>query len=244
LKYLSRLGAGTQHGFTLIEVLVALVLVSLMSLLAWRGINGMHQAVQQTAEYEQGAQRLSTTLAQWTVDLDALTETGVVKAMDYDGQLLRLTRRSSDAAGVVVVGWVIRSGRLLRYASSTVTDKTALQAAYLAAARWGRTPLPEDAGRTVDLLAVNNWQIFYYRGDGWSNSLSSAGASNSVGNAGGGGGGGGGGAGGSVAGIANAPPSVDVLPDGVRLILDIAPGAGLTGLITRDWVQPTLGATR
>lgn len=204
-----------KRGFTLIEVLVALVLVSLMALLAWRGIDGMNQAVQQTSVHEQGAQRLTVALAQWSADLDAMTETSIVKTLDYDSQLLRLTRRSAEPAGIVVVAWVIRSGRLLRYASSAVTDKTALQTAYLAAARWGRTPLPEDAARTVDLLAASNWQIFYYRGDAWSNPLSSAGA-----------------------------PTAETLPDGVRLILNVSPGTAFAGNITRDWVQPALGATR
>jgi general secretion pathway protein J len=215
-----------KRGFTLIEVMVALVLVSLMALLAWRGIDGMNQAVQQTAAHEYGAQRLAITLAQWSADLEAITETGVVKALDFDGQLLRLTRKSTQPAGVVVVAWVIRSGRLLRYAAPVAIDKATLQTTYLAAARWGRTPLPEDASRSVDLLAASNWQIFYFRGETWSNPLSSAGAAVTV-------------------APAPAPASgSDVLPDGVRLILDIAPGSGLSGIITRDWVQPTLGATR
>jgi general secretion pathway protein J len=215
-----------KRGFTLIEVMVALVLVSLMALLAWRGIDGMNQAVQQTAAHEHGAQRLAITLAQWSADLEAITETGVVKALDFDGQLLRLTRKSTQPAGVVVVAWVIRSGRLLRYAAPVAIDKATLQTTYLAAARWGRTPLPEDASRSVDLLAASNWQIFYFRGETWSNPLSSAGAAVTV-------------------APAPAPASgSDVLPDGVRLILDIAPGSGLSGIITRDWVQPTLGATR
>jgi general secretion pathway protein J len=219
-----------QCGFTLIEVLVALVLVSLMSLLAWRGIDGMNQAVQQTAVHEEGAQRLTIALAQWSADLDAISETGLVKALDYDGQLLRLTRRSNEPSGVTVVAWVIRSGRLLRYASPAVTDKTALQMAYAAAARWGRTPLPEDAARTVDLLAASSWQIFYYRGESWSNPQSSAGAS--------------GGPLGPPGGALSGAASANALPDGVRLVLDLSPGAGWAGTITRDWVHPALGATR
>ncbi len=195
--------------------MVALVLVSLMALLAWRGIEGMSQAVQQTAAHEQSAQRLSTALAQWMADLDALTETNHIKALDYDGQLVRMTRRSTDPTGVTVVAWVIRSGRLLRYASPAVTDKTALQVAYLAATRWGRTPLPEDAVRTVDLMAADSWQIFYYRGEAWSNPLSSP-----------------------------STASADVVPDGIRLTLTVPAGVNWAGNITRDWVQPALGATR
>ncbi|MDB5945160.1 MAG: methylation, partial [Ramlibacter sp.] len=34
------------------------------------------------------------------------------------------------------------------------------------------------------------------------------------------------------------------LPDGVRLVLTLPAGQAVSGQITRDWVRPTLGATR
>lgn len=223
-----------KRGFTLIEVLLALVLVSVMALLAWRGIDSMNQAMTQTAQYEQNAVRLRMALAQWSADFDGLVDTGVIKALEFDGQSLRLTRRSTEPSGVVVVAWTLQSGRLLRYAAPAVTDKAALQSSRLSALRWARTPLPEDATRTVDLVAASNWQIFYYRGDAWTNAQSSAGATPE-----------------SQVPTRIQPPSpgglaaeTDALPDGVRLVLDVSPGAGLQGKVTRDWIQPTLGATR
>jgi len=32
--------------------------------------------------------------------------------------------------------------------------------------------------------------------------------------------------------------------DGVRLVLNLSPGEGLAGLLTRDWVKPTVGAPK
>lgn len=203
-----------------------------MALLAWRGIDGMGRAVSQTAAYEQNTQRLSITLAQWQADLDALTETDLIKALDFDGQLLRLTRRSAQPSGVVVVGWTIRAGRLLRYASPALQDHNALQTAWLAAARWGRTPLPEDAARTVDLIAARDWQIFYFRGDAWTNPQSSGAMQGTAGGAAGGSGGSG------------TTAQREALPDGVRLILDRSAETDFGGKVTRDWVSPALGATR
>ena len=41
-----------------------------------------------------------------------------------------------------------------------------------------------------------------------------------------------------VAGSAGVDVSV---PDGVRLVMTLPPGQALSGVITRDWVRPTLG---
>jgi general secretion pathway protein J len=211
-----------KRGFTLIEVLLALVLVSVMALLAWRGIAGMGMALTQTADHEQKAQRLRMALAQWSADLDAQTDTGVVKALDFDGQSLRLTRRSHEPSGISVVAWVIQSGRLLRYAAPPAKDKATLQQDYAAAIRWAKTPLPEDMPRTADLVAASSWQIFYYRSDAWTNALSSAGSNPTQASA----------------------AAQEAQPDGVRLVLNLSPNADPSGRYTRDWVQPSLGATR
>lgn len=217
-----------ERGFTLIEVLVALVLVSIMALLAWRGVGSMSAAGTSTELHERSAQRLGTTLAQWQADLDALQQTGRVAALDFDGQRLRLTRRASPvSAGVVVVAWTIRAteqgSQLLRLALPPVTTSAQLHAAWDRAERWARTPLPEDAAFSVQLIPAASWQIFYFRSDAWSNPQSSTGAGTS-----------------SDAVIATPP-------EGVRLALTLPQGgqlASFAGTLTRDWVQPTLGATR
>ena len=215
-----------ERGFTLIEVLVALVLVSLLSLLAWRALDGMGRAGEFTLSNEQSLQRVQTGLAQWTADLDAVTDTGLIQPLDFDGQRLRLTRQSSEPnAGIVVVAWLLRTteqGRVLqRWASPPATTRAALQAAWDGAERWSRTPLPEDATRAVPLMPASNWQLFYYRGDAWSNPQSSVGGS--------------------------AADTSTKLPDGVQLILDLPVGAGdgsIAGKLTRYWIAPRQGATR
>jgi general secretion pathway protein J len=215
-----------ERGFTLIEVLVALVLVSLLSLLAWRALDGMGRAGEFTLSNEQSLQRVQTGLAQWTADLDAVTDAGLIQPLDFDGQRLRLTRQSSEPnAGIVVVAWLLRTteqGRVLqRWASPPVTTRVALQAAWDQAERWSRTPQPEDVVNAVTLMPVSSWQLFYYRGDAWSNPQSSAGGS--------------------------ATDASTKLPDGVQLILDLPAGVGdgsIAGKLTRYWIAPRQGATR
>jgi general secretion pathway protein J len=217
------------RGFTLVEVLVALVLASLMALLSWRALDGMGRAGEITTQHEQSLQRIEAGLAQWSTDLDAMVDTGNVPPLDFDGLRLRLTRQSTDPnAGIVVVAWSLQSapqGRVLqRWVSPVATTKNGLQAAWAMAERWARTPLPEDAKQVVTLFAVSNWQVFYYRDNAWSNPQSSTGAS-----------------------VANAPAK---LPDGVQLVLDLpaandqTQSAALSGKLTRYWLSPTLGATR
>lgn len=212
----------SQRGFTLIEVLVALVLVSIMAMMAWRAMDGLGRAGELTNANEQVLQRTQIGLGQWAADLDAITDvdagigTAVIAPLEFDGQRLRLTRQSSQPnAGVVVVAWTIRSTdagpALQRWASLPTTNRLALQAAWLAADRWSRTPLPEDAKFAVTLMPVSRWQLFYSRDGAWSNPQSAAG---------------------TLAGGA-------AVPDGVQLILDVP-----NGKLTKYWAAPTLGATK
>lgn len=75
------------------------------------------------------------------------------------------------------------------------------------------------------LLPLAGWQIFYFRGNAWSNPLSSRGTptAQSVGQA-------------SAAAKAQA-----LVPDGIRLQLDLGPNDALAGRLTRDWVNPLNG---
>lgn len=220
-----------KRGFTLIEVLVALVLVSLLSLLAWRALDGMARAGEITQVNEQAVQRTQIALAQWTADLNAIVDTSAstarVQALDFDGHSLRLTRSSGEqSAGVQVVAWTLRNtpeGRVWqRWAAPPVTDKNSLQTAWDGALRWGKTPLPEDDVRTVTLISVDSWHIFYYRGDAWSNPQSAVGG----------------------AGAATTTTATR-LPDGVQLVLGLpaASGTSLGGKLTHYWIAPTQGAT-
>jgi general secretion pathway protein J len=71
------------------------------------------------------------------------------------------------------------------------------------------------------LFPISTWQLFYFRGDAWSNPLSSAGAS-----------------------ADNGTSPAPVLPDGVRLILTLPANASPSGAITLDWVRPNFSTQR
>lgn len=227
-------------GFTLIELMVAVAVMALLAMLSWRGLDGMTRVQSQTQAKTDGVLALQAGLAQWQTDLDALTQLPQVpgvSALDYDGQVLRLTRRyvdqgmttaaqsngnNSNSESIRVVAWSQRdvNGTLqwLRWQSPPLRTRAELLAAWLQAAQWSQNPGDADKKREVAVAAIDKWQIYYYRNDAWSNALSSADA---------------------AAGPAGAAQAA--LPDGVRLVLTLSSGQALSGDITRDWVSPNVG---
>lgn len=214
----------TLSGFTLIELLVTISVMALMTLLSWRGIDGMLRTKDQLSARSDQVLTLQTALTQWTVDLDNLAETRAVSAVDYDGSVLRMTRRDavSPAEGLRVVAWARRqvngSGFWVRWQSPNVRTQADLLAAWAKAQQWGRAPTPEDLALDVPLAVLSDWQLFYYRDNAWSNPLSTAADPNQP-----------------VASGLNAPPK------GVRLVLALSPGQPFAGVLTRDWVRPLVG---
>ena len=212
------------HGFTLIELLVAIGLLALMAALSWRGLDGMTRSQAQMRQYSDEVYALQAGLAQWGADLDALALQPNTPSLDWDGRALRILRRSNTdpGAGLNVVAWSRRNvegqGQWLRWQSPPLQTRGELQLAWQKAAQWAQSPTEDDRQREVRIAGLDQWQIFYYRGDAWSNPLSSAGTA------------------------VDAKPAVEApTPDAIRLVLTLAPGQALTGSITRDWLRPTGG---
>jgi len=231
-----RPGGRRTAGFTLVELLVALAVMALMAVLAWRGLDGMVRAQEQTRTYSDDVLALQAGLAQWATDLDAVMQLPPVGGIDFDGRVLRMTRlypaeQSAEEAApaavltggssIRVVAWGSRSvdGRRmwLRWQSPPLRGVAQLREAWAQAALWGQNPTDELRQREVPIAAIDDWQVFYFRNDSWSSPLSAA------------------------AGVVAGGSGQTALPDGVRMLLDLSPGAAISGRITRDWVRPTLG---
>jgi len=214
----------TRHprGFTLVELLVALAVMALLALVSWRGLEAMARAQAGHRERDDAVLVLQTALGQWTADLDAATAFGTLPAIDWDGRVLRLTRRSTDAGGLpaaTVVAWALRPDaegtRWMRWQSPPLATQSQWQQAWQLAASWAQEGTREVEAAAVPLLPINGWTLAYFRNNAW--------------------------------GPPVAAESLGVgatLPDGVRLVLDLPPGAGLAGQLTRDWVRPTWSGQR
>ncbi|HEY0885002.1 MAG TPA: prepilin-type N-terminal cleavage/methylation domain-containing protein [Ramlibacter sp.] len=221
---------GRSAGFTLVELLVALFAMALLAVMSWRGLDGMTRAQEQTQARADDVLTLQVGLAQWAADLDALIQLPQTSALDWNGRVLRITRRSSVAPGegVVVAAWSRRDvegrGIWLRWESAPATTREQLERAWQQADMWSQNPGEEERRREVAVTPLAQWQIFYFRGGAWSHPLSSDATA------------------GAPALPASAPAlPLTVLPDGVRLVLTLPPGPSISGVLTRDWVRPTLG---
>lgn len=216
------------RGFTLIELLVALAVMALLAIVSWRGLDGMVRSQEQTRQRGDELLVLQAALAQWGTDLDALLPLAHTVPLDWDGQVLRLTRRSSAVPdpGALVVAWTQRNVQgqthWLRWQSPPLRTRAQWQQAWQQAGLWARNPGEAEKRGEMRLLPVTDWHIFYYRGNAWTNPQSS-------------------GAGGPEGEDDDATPASTSIPDGIRLQLNLAPGQALSGRIMRDWVNPLKG---
>ena len=230
-------------GFTLIELLVALSVMALMALLSWRSIDGMARAQAATSLRADQLLTLQAGLAQFKFDLNALAQTPRVNSLDWDGRVLRLTRLAPNVSdGVQVVAWTRRfdgDGQWLRWQSPPSRVWGSWLQSWEQAALWAQNPSTESKKSETAIAPLVDWQIFYFRNNAWSNPLSSDGASGPAS------------PGGSVpANLGTAAPRPSgaatqvLVPDGLRLVLNLPPGQGLAGKLTQDWVRPTFGGDR
>jgi len=240
-----------QQGFTLIELLIAITLMAVMAGLGWRGLDGLMRSrdINQT-RLDQTAV-LQTVLAQWRSDLDHMTAVPSISeaGLAWDGQTLRITRRASTPladggeAGLWVVAWTRRDGRWWRWQSPALENRRSLLEAWARAERWGKNTGADDQNFETPLVAVDQWQISYFRGNAWTNPLSSA--SNNAG---------------SVASNSSNSNS-NSTPDAIRLVIDLrnnvnkqveeqangsnnaslttlAPPQAQQGRLSIDWIRP------
>lgn len=218
------------RGFTLIELLVAISLMALMAVLGWRGLASVSRTSTALQQRSDDLLTLQATLTQWSADLNAIAPQGDLSGLDWDGRTLRIVRRSATQpdAGLVVVAWARRGngaqGDLLRWQSPPLTSRDALDLAWQKAALWAQTPGDDDRAREVRTVAIDQWQIFYYRDNAWTNPLSSADSQRAPATA-----------------AAPGPNSTAPLPDGVRLVLTLSGDQALQGVLTHEWINPLIG---
>ena len=62
----------SEHGFTLVEVLVALTLMAVLAGMAWQGVAGIARARTASDERVESTLRVNTVLAQWEQDLQSV----------------------------------------------------------------------------------------------------------------------------------------------------------------------------
>lgn len=187
---------GRPRGFTLVEVLVALFVMALMAALAWRGIDGVLKSRDAGRAVVDRTLHLTALVAQWETDLQMLHADAGVPALAFDGRTLRLVRRSDT--GLQLVAWSLDGDRWQRWVAAPTTRAGDLQQAWLRSQQLSG----DEPGQLRLLDGVGSWQVFFYRGNAWTNAQSTGDFAP------------------PTASSASAPPrNIEHLPSGVRLVL-------------------------
>jgi general secretion pathway protein J len=197
-----------ERGFTLIELLVALTIMAVLAGLSWTGIDSLIRTREATQAALDRTQRLATVLTQWEQDFAAIHESAAAPALQFDGRTLRLTRTAEG--GVRVVTWTVRDGTWYRWAGPAVQRAGELQQSWLGS----QQHQGGEAGELKLIDGASDWQLYYYRGNAWTNAQSSGNLQSRTANA-------------------AAIDAREDLPDAVRLVLTLAAGP-----LTRDIIVP------
>ncbi|MEY4765540.1 MAG: hypothetical protein RI907_2213 [Pseudomonadota bacterium] len=203
-----------QHGFTLIEVLVSLLILSVLAATCWKGVDAMSSAREVVLSNMKTTLRLSAVMTQIEADLGQAVKLDVVDALVVDSRHVRLTRRGQG--GVQVVVWLLKDGRLFRWASPVTTNVGELQKYSLASFQLNGV----EPGTLMALEGVSAMQAFCYVNGNVANCQSSRSAAAT------------GGASGTTTAVpgGSGPP----LPEAMRVQLTLAEGAGRQGTVTRE----------
>ena len=93
----------TLRGFTLVEVLVAMMVMAILAVMAWQGVDGIVRARDASQSRLEQTLRLNTVMAQWEQDLASVQDSKVVPALSFDGATLRaIGYRNRFVAGIVM----------------------------------------------------------------------------------------------------------------------------------------------
>jgi general secretion pathway protein J len=203
-------------GFTLVEVMVALLIMAILAGLAFRGMEALTRAKDAALSSTDRTLKLNTGMSQFEYDISQVIDTKVLHPpIMFDGATLRLARRTPD--GVQLVLWTLQDRRWQRWASGSFTHMSELSDAWLRSQQWDSI----SGGALTVLENVDDFQYYICNpnstatsGCSWNNGQSTAGTA-------------------TAPTVPGGPPVIVAQPVGIRITLKTADGE-----ITRERELP------
>ena len=122
-------------GFTLIEVMVALLIMAILAALAFRGIDALTRAKTAALAATDRTLKLNTGMSQFDYDVSQVVNSKVLpQPLMWDGASLRFARRTPD--GIQLVMWTLQDRRWQRWASGATTHTSELTNAWMQTQQW------------------------------------------------------------------------------------------------------------
>ena len=213
-------------GFTLVEVMVALLIMAILAALAFRGIDALARAKDAALSSTDRTLKMNTVMSQFEYDMSQVVDSKVLpRPIMFDGATLRVARRSP--AGIQLVLWTLQDHRWQRWASPAYIHMTDLTDAWMRSQQWDAI-----SGSAVTVLEnVDDFQVYVCNpatiatsGCSWNNVQSTQGAAAAalppVS---------------AVSGV-TATPVTTTQPNGIRILLKVPEGE-----ITRERELPRFG---
>ncbi len=165
-------------GFTLVEVLVALVILAILSAMAFRGIDAVMRAKDSALASTDRTLKLNTGMSQFEYDVSQIVDSKVLpQAVMFDGATLRVARRTSE--GIQLVLWTLQDRRWQRWASGSFIHMSELTDAWMRTQQWDAI----SANAVTVLDNVDSFQVYLCNpaavntnGCSWNNVQSTQGA--------------------------------------------------------------------
>jgi len=208
-------------GFTLVEVLVALLIMAILAAMAFRGVDAIVHAKDSAQASTDRTLKLNSGMSQFEYDVSQMVDSKVLpRAIMFDGATLRIARRTPD--GIELVLWTLQDRRWQRWASAPYIHTSGLTDAWMRSQQWDSV----SANAVTVLENVDDFQVYVCNpatvatsGCSWNNVQSTQGAAAAPTNSG-----------------ANAIPAAQ--PNGIRILLKLPEGE-----LTRERELPRWGTT-
>ena len=142
-------------GFTLVEVMVALVIMAILSAMAFRGIDAVVRAKDAALATTDRTLKLNTGMSQFEYDISQTVDSHVLpKPAMFDGATLRVARRTPD--GIQLVLWTLQDRRWQRWASGSFIHMSELTDAWMRSQQWDSI-----SGNAITVLDnVDSFQVY------------------------------------------------------------------------------------